>query len=39
MTSMPLLGPGALTLVGYSMGGRIALHAALAGPCESSVWS
>lgn len=28
----PLVGPGGVTLVGYSMGGRIALHAALAWP-------
>lgn len=28
----PLLAPGQVTLVGYSMGGRIALHAALAWP-------
>jgi 2-succinyl-6-hydroxy-2,4-cyclohexadiene-1-carboxylate synthase len=28
----PLLAPGDVTLVGYSMGGRIALHAALAWP-------
>lgn len=28
----PLLGSGGVTLVGYSMGGRVALHAALASP-------